>query len=177
MNIISDKTINNKCSKCGNCCGLFIPFTNKELNIIKDYVSKHNILPCNRLKGLTFTARCCFYDEDKKCCNIYEVRPYVCKDFMCNHKDWIKRRDEYEKYGDYNGTTESNSILATFDDLIYNDCEPIIRYMMSLMSTNDSKELLNIFKSAKRLDLLKYLTVENDKGEIISGKELLSRGE
>ena len=40
---IKDMTKEGKCSRCGECCGLFIPFTKKELKIIKEYVNKNNI--------------------------------------------------------------------------------------------------------------------------------------
>ena len=85
---IQNKTINDKCIRCGECCALFIPFTNSELEIIKQYVKKYNIKPTNRVNVLTnqFDAKCPFYNNIEKKCNIYEVRPYACRDFICSRK-------------------------------------------------------------------------------------------
>ena len=104
--VIKDMTCNGECSRCGSCCGLFIPFTDEELNLIKYYVKVNNIKPTNNriINGNQLIAQCCFYDKENKKCNIYSVRPFVCKDFMCNHKDWKERRDMYEKRTKYNSS-------------------------------------------------------------------------
>ena len=176
MEGIQNNTINNKCSKCGDCCGLFIPFTKQELQIIKEYVSKHFILPYNRLDKTTntFKAHCCFYNEKDKKCMIYDVRPWVCKDFLCNNKDWIQRRNRYEQYGDYNGMNSNNCILATFDDLIYDNYEPILYHITNQMSTRDTNEFIQLLASVKRLDILDHISVVNDNGETVLGKDLLN---
>lgn len=175
MQEIHNNTINNKCSKCGDCCGLFIPFTKQELETIKKYVSKHFILPYNRLDNVsnTFKAHCCFYNEKDKKCMIYEVRPWVCKDFLCSNDDWILRREKYEQYGDYNGMNENNNILATFDDMMYGDFRPILYHIMNLMKNNSSEEMIRILRYYKRLDILNYISITNDKNETISGNDLL----
>ena len=36
---------NGKCSNCGGCCIPWLPLTYKEIDTIKDYISKHNIKP------------------------------------------------------------------------------------------------------------------------------------
>lgn len=85
---IKDMTKEGKCSRCGECCGLFIPFTKKELKVIKEYVNKNNIKPMFRYNTAigSFDARCPFYNSIQHKCNIYEVRPHVCKDFICSRK-------------------------------------------------------------------------------------------
>lgn len=170
--IVHNNTINNQCSRCGECCGLFIPFTKKELEKIIKYVKENNIQPMNRLTETTFEARCCFYDKENKKCLIYEVRPWVCKNFKCSHKDWKSRRDKYEKYGDYNGCTEKNAIMATFDEMVYGDLKPMLIYINSLLENNGADEFVNLLYHMKRLDILKYIQVEDIDHNIYSGQDL-----
>lgn len=150
---ITDNTINNKCSKCGNCCGIFIPMIDEEIENLKKYVKENNIQPEKRFDGNNLEIRCPFLDLEKKKCKVYEVRPFVCRDFICNRKDWKKYRDNYMKRSKYNN--------YTMDELIYND---ITMHVMILVETAkkiyNTKELTleqveNVFKLAGRKDLLK----------------------
>lgn len=173
---VTNNIINGQCSHCGQCCGMFIPFTNKEIKEIKRYVKKHNIKPVtDRETPNGFEARCCFYDKVNKKCNIYPVRPYVCRDFMCNHKDWRQRRDRYELLGSYNSSLKTTK-LASFDDLIYEDYFTLLRFIVGLVAGKkgniDSKDLLNAIKYFHREDLLAYIKAETEDGKILRGKEL-----
>jgi len=176
MREIKDMTCNGKCSRCGECCGLFIPFTDKELNIIKQYVKEHNIQPTQRVVENGFIAKCCFYENGK--CNIYEVRPYVCRDFICSRKNWKQKRDLYEKHGKYNSTL-NKPIMATFDDKVYNNYEPIIRYILGIISQYNNGEidhrvLIAYIKSMNRLDLLNYFSAYDENGKKYDGTALLN---
>lgn len=181
MENIKNNMCDGKCSRCGDCCGLFIPFTDIELKRIKKYVSLHKVEPVNRLDIMsgTFKAHCCFYDENKKECTIYPVRPFVCRDFRCDRKDWKVYRDMYEKQGKYNSSLSNKTILATFDDMIYDNYEPIIRYLIGLIEPEDKgyddSLVYNIFKSANRLDLFNHLTLYDNDGNKITGKEFIER--
>ena len=177
---ITNMTCNGECSRCGSCCGIFIPFTDQELEQIKKYVKKHNIQPNNnRYNKLTgqFNAHCCFYDDKEKKCNIYPVRPYVCRDFMCNRENWKEYRDKYELRGKYNSSLTPKTIMGTFDDLVYGDVYPIISYLLSLLPNSENgiedKLILELFKKVNRLDLLKYFDAYNENGEKINGQDLL----
>lgn len=80
-----------KCSECGNCCSNILPMSHIEIDRIKAYMVEHNIQPTVRLNAITvaqFDMTCPFLDDTKAChkCKIYEVRPQVCKDFICNPK-------------------------------------------------------------------------------------------
>lgn len=179
-NRIYDNTCNGECSRCGDCCGLFVPFNDDDLERIKTYVEKHNIKQFDRIDKLTgaFKAHCCFYDEINKLCTIYEVRPYVCKDFICNRKNWKEKRDNYERNAKYNSTLVGKQILATFDDKIYNDYEPILRYVFNIIRDTqkgnvDHKVLLGFLMQVNRLDLLKYISVEDENGKKLNGVDLL----
>lgn len=88
-----NKMINDKCSRCGECCGAMpMPITRKEEKIIRKYIKEHNIpyQPSKIWKdenGYNEALRCVFYDEVNKCCKIYKVRPEMCRNFRCNMTD------------------------------------------------------------------------------------------
>lgn len=176
---VINRTCKGLCSRCGDCCGMFIPFTEKELSIIKEYVSKHNIQPTNRFTIAGMEARCCFFNEKEKKCNIYEARPFVCRDFKCDHKDWMKRRNQYEKRSKYNNTLAPTGkfITATFDDLVYEDYRYIIQYFVSLAYNEKSKGVdgtifRNLLQKCNRLDLLQYINAYDENGNKIEGKNI-----
>lgn len=174
---IYNNTCNGKCSRCGDCCGLFIPFNDNDIALIKKYVKENNITPVNRINIMTgaFEARCCFYDKNNKVCKIYPVRPYVCRDFMCNRKNWKLKRDEYELNAKYNSTMHK-MIIATFDDMIYEDYGPIMLYILEYCKEPnglvDSNKLVRILKQLGREDLFKHFTATNEDGETIDGTDL-----
>lgn len=177
---VVDMTCNGECSRCGECCGLYIPFNDTDIDIIKQYVKEHNIQPQKRLviteDGETFEARCCFYDKDNKCCTIYPVRPFVCRDFICSRKNWRKYRDLYEDMGQYNSSTHKSSV-ATFDDKIFNDFSPIILSLANLCVSSDGSidgdKFCALLKAVNRLDVLEHFKATDINGNVIEGTDLL----
>ena len=89
-----DFTDHGKCSCCGQCCGDLLPVTDKEIAKIKEYVKIHNIKAhshCNFLSMNVMDLTCPFMDSSKKLkCEIYPVRPQICKMFSC-HKENRKK--------------------------------------------------------------------------------------
>lgn len=83
--IIKDFTKDGKCSNCGQCCSNFLPLSETEIKRIKAYIKKHNIKEQrhNVMVGVDMT--CPFRDERNSKCLIYEIRPVICREFMCNH--------------------------------------------------------------------------------------------
>lgn len=86
--LITDFTVDKKCSSCGNCCSNFLPISKKEITRIKQYIKKHGIKPSVHILPvanniLDFT--CPFRDNQKKICTIYAVRPVICQKFICNN--------------------------------------------------------------------------------------------
>lgn len=86
---VYDYTKDGKCIGCGKCCSNFLPLSQKEIKAIRQYVRKHNIkehrhLPPTLEEPIDMT--CPFLDESKQMnkCDIYEVRPQICRVFMCN---------------------------------------------------------------------------------------------
>lgn len=62
------------CTNCGKCCGI-IPVDAEELAVIKEYVEKYHIEPKNHF------PTCPFRNEEEKRCDIYPVRPVICRLF------------------------------------------------------------------------------------------------
>ena len=78
-----NNTNNGQCSACGKCCANVLMLNEKEIDIIKKYINKHNILPVNRNTIFSFVNICPFLSKNNKC-NIYEVRPDICRKFSCD---------------------------------------------------------------------------------------------
>lgn len=164
---IEVNAIDGKCIRCGKCCGLFIPVTKKEVNIIKKYVAEKNIQPENRYDGNKLELRCPFLDLKKNVCKIYPVRPYVCRDFICSRKDWKKHREKYHLRADYNGLANgriSKKGMYSLDELIYNDFFIHLRFLLEEVKSENNKVELDRFKEAlklvNRLDLLEKIKIE-----------------
>lgn len=86
---VYDKTDNGKCTGCGNCCSNWLPMTEKEIRIIRQYIKKHHIKECKHNMLLAKPAldmTCPFLDTSKRAekCTIYSVRPAICKYFICS---------------------------------------------------------------------------------------------
>ena len=120
---------NGTCSKCGNCCTNFLPVTKKEVFKIKQYVKDNNIQAENRIFGNNIIMQCPFLNQQTKECIIYKVRPFACRDFLCSHEDWKKRREIYMQRADYNGV---NNNVYSMDELIYGNREFFDYYLIDM---------------------------------------------
>lgn len=85
---IVDFTMDGKCSNCGNCCSRHLPISSKEKKEIIRFCTKHDMsLPIFKIpfdmNNVLFEL-CPFHDIEKKRCLIYQVRPQICRQFMCN---------------------------------------------------------------------------------------------
>ena len=96
-----DFTVNGKCSGCGGCCSNYLPMTENEVRTIKRYVKKFNIKPQKHLgvpmaNPTVIDLTCPFMDDTKRNdkCTIYEVRPAICRYFVCNDPHESLRHEE-----------------------------------------------------------------------------------
>lgn len=159
---ISNNTYNGQCSRCGQCCTTILPITRKEAQKIKDYVKLNNIEPINRLTNNSISEQCPFCKDNK--CLVYEVRPFVCKDFKCDHKNWKQRRDFYGKRAYFNGVKKQKiKHFATLQELIYDDIGFTLQLMIELIKLekhNNNIEYEDFIKALKvfdRMDIFPYL--------------------
>ena len=96
-------TEDGKCSQCGSCCSDFLPVGKHELKRIRDYVKKHEIRQRKHCapfaQKIEFDMVCPFRNNDDKRCEIYPVRPAICRDFRCDKPQkgiWADRA-KYER--------------------------------------------------------------------------------
>ena len=77
-----------KCSKCGKCCANILLLTSSEITNIQKFIRKNNIKPVNR-NSIVFLSdkeyvNCCPFLSKEMLCNIYSVRPQICREFECS---------------------------------------------------------------------------------------------
>lgn len=92
---MKDFTKSGMCSNCGNCCSDILHLDNDEIKKIDNFLKKHKVVNHSKKENLS----CPFRNEVFKKCDIYEVRPYICKMFKCNvspAQAYLKR-DEINK--------------------------------------------------------------------------------
>lgn len=77
-------TDNGKCICCGNCCTALLPVTKEELKTIKRYIKRKHIKPEIHYGKVNIDLTCPFRNDAEKKCNVYEVRPAICRDFKCD---------------------------------------------------------------------------------------------
>ena len=92
---VTDKFVDDKCSKCGECCGRVLPITDKEIKNIKKYIKgkKLKIYPASQKTCLSeiVNFNCPFLDPDaENKCQIYPVRPKICKVYTC--RDHVQKK-------------------------------------------------------------------------------------
>ena len=100
-------TICGHCSNCGECCSDFLHLDKTEISKIDKYLETHNIKQNN--VGAN-NWNCPFRNETFRKCEIYEVRPQICRVFKCDitPKEAFKRRDEI------NGNKKARSMAELF---------------------------------------------------------------
>lgn len=83
-----DLTCNGECTQCGECCSNLLPMTESEIKAIHKYIKTNGIKEHKRLLPLAtqiIDMTCPFLNsnKDKEKCEIYSVRPRICRDFIC----------------------------------------------------------------------------------------------
>lgn len=95
-----DLTCNGKCTGCGECCSNLLPMTTQEIERIKAYIKEHNIEEHKNgmfLMNPICDMTCPFLNDSKDHrCNIYEVRPQICRCFSCHKENRPKLTNKYK---------------------------------------------------------------------------------
>lgn len=87
---VTDLTTNGHCPEgCGECCSNLLPCTEYELDRLARYAKDHNIMMVKEHASIPMANKvidmCCpFRNEEKRICEVYDVRPAICKEYMCN---------------------------------------------------------------------------------------------
>lgn len=85
---VYDLTCNGECTQCGNCCSNILPMTEDEITTIHKYIKKYHIKEHRHnypTATPTMDMTCPFLNDDKskEKCEIYSVRPRICREFIC----------------------------------------------------------------------------------------------
>lgn len=67
-----------KCKECGKCCSNFLPLTKEEIKTMKRLAKKENRHPLRQ----DWYFICPFLNNNNKC-DIYEDRPFICREYTC----------------------------------------------------------------------------------------------
>jgi Fe-S-cluster containining protein len=112
-----DYTKDGKCSSCGQCCSNLLPLSDKEIKVIKQYIKKHDIKEQrhNAMVGVDMT--CPFRDEANRKCLIYEIRPQICREFMCNHRHEDIMKAKFDFHQRYNPVFMRNEFYGNTEDI------------------------------------------------------------
>lgn len=85
--ICSNNCIDGHCSGCGECCADLLPLTKGEIKRLRNYARKHQLQENKRsflkTKGGPDLS-CPFRNEHTKQCDVYPVRPLICKEYICS---------------------------------------------------------------------------------------------
>ena len=120
MEKVINYTENGKCSNCGQCCTDYIPISQKEINRIRKYIKKHRIEDYPLIENGEIYCICPFRNRKKKICMIYEVRPDICRKFICSQSmdEMMKNKKEaFDKARYNNDVSDYRSLRSIF----YND--------------------------------------------------------
>lgn len=151
---------NGECSRCGACCTPFLPMTKSEVKAVKEYLKKNPQIRERALnqpffKGNNVYVRCCFYDDEKKECMIYPVRPFICRAYKCDQDELKIENNKNFIYAKAYYNTDAKTI-HDFRSLLFDD------YRMVVLAVGDEtkknpEQLVEFFKEIGRDDVANEL--------------------
>ncbi len=114
----SNNCKDGRCSQCGECCADLLPLSPDEIKRIKAYMKAHPVKMHHRnypiMQNQYADLTCPFRNNAEKKCDIYEVRPQICRSFICSKtmehaigerdlvsKDRVTRSMRNEFFGDH----------------------------------------------------------------------------
>lgn len=101
-------TNNGECSNCGKCCSALLPMTDKEFKTLKTFVRYYKYKPHKVIlplaDGAVNSMTCPFRNEETKRCDVYSIRPRICRDFKCDKPS----KGEFADIKDYAGVKTFN---------------------------------------------------------------------
>lgn len=83
----SNNCVDGHCIGCGECCTDLLPTTRREIVRLRDYAKKHQLKEHRLPAGAAMESvdlTCPFRNEDTKRCDVYPVRPLICRAFICS---------------------------------------------------------------------------------------------
>lgn len=92
----ANNCVDGKCSNCGNCCVDLLPLTKGELQRLRRYVREHNLKEHRQAPFWDPNATdltCPFRNQQTQKCEVYPVRPLICRSFTCAKPLDVAKRD------------------------------------------------------------------------------------
>ena len=156
---VTNYQINGKCSRCGQCCGAYLPLSRLEAAKM-EYLYKSSRRIRDRVDMLynedkifsdSFNVKdidnlymtCPFFDYIDKKCLIYDNRPKVCLLFHCDEEEMIDEIKELNEICYYN-SSKSKSSYTTYwflDKSKFDMAIPLLNLFNSLYSFLESSIL------------------------------------
>lgn len=96
---ITNFTKDGQCIRCGQCCTEILPLTDEELQTIKQYVKKHNIRNQHSKVLIVDRDITCPLMNYKHECLIYDIRPAICRSFICSWTQDDKHKNDMQFIG------------------------------------------------------------------------------
>lgn len=125
---VTNYTKNGKCSNCGSCCTDLMPVTDAEIKKIHKYLKTHKVKPQKSLVASSeYDMTCPFRDNINRKCTIYEVRPGICKTFICNatkskieadKQEAIAKTPQISMRSEFFGDESTNDMLRNIATMI-----------------------------------------------------------
>ena len=118
-------TLNGHCSRCGGCCPDILPVTVSEVIVIKKYITARNITPIRQIEFDSDSApkdirlQCPFSDEAHKKCLIYQVRPEICRTFICSQTPEVIAQNQIDLSIHRKGAIFVSMHITFLDDRIF----------------------------------------------------------
>lgn len=91
--------VDGKCSNCGNCCVDLLPLTKSELERLRRYACEHSLKEHRQAPFWDPNATdltCPFRNQHTQKCEVYPVRPLICRSFTCAKPLDVAKRDRDE---------------------------------------------------------------------------------
>lgn len=161
-NVITNYTMEGKCSNCGHCCTDFLPLTFKEVKRIKNYLKQHpEIKEQLHMVGESVELKCAFRDEENKKCLIYPVKPLICSTFLCSKKQdtLFNLRDSIQAKADFNKITNRELINFVSTHVLFFDNFEWEKAVLFLLADKDLDKLTELTKYT----YLKYKIIKEEK--------------
>lgn len=116
-----DFTQDGECSRCGACCSNILPLYKEDIKRIEQYMKKRdikeNVLPGTAVYNNVAIGVCPFYNADEKKCDIYNIRPWICREFKCSMTvDEFIRKNHliYKRRLEKNEMAQATNMRETF---------------------------------------------------------------
>ena len=89
-----------KCLNCGWCCGP-VPVSMQEFTRIRSKIMSLYVAERKRIKAQERNMpECPLRDKENKCCLVYEIRPWICREYghvkgmICPHNPDVKLKSD-----------------------------------------------------------------------------------